>query len=207
MLKSSASVAKRNISICSSWRKLQRSFSTQLRDDEAANLVRTTLPSVLTMQVPMAFLDPNGHVNIRHYMGHVNIRHYMGLFDDAEWKMAARIGMDKAMFASGFGAFDLEHHIKYLNEAHLGDTLSVFYRILATNKQAPIKRVHYMLYMLNQRNGKLSATCEGVACGADLIKRKTAEFPVTVADKIRAQLQEHCALPWRCPYQGHVDPR
>jgi acyl-CoA thioester hydrolase len=148
------------------------------------------LPLCLTLTAPPAFEDHNGHMNIRHYLA---------VFDDAGDEMAASFGITKAYHrAHGTGGFDLEHHLHYLNEVMIGDTVSVYFRLLARTA----KRVHYMLFMVNDTRGSIAALFECVNSFADMTTRRTAPFPPDIAASIDMVLARHQALGWPAPVCG-----
>jgi hypothetical protein len=86
------------------------------------------LPCLLSQEIPAEFEDINGHVNIQHYLG---------LYDKAGWPFFALLGMDERYFTEGRkGIFDLEHHLFYLAEIHIGDRVSIHGRLLARTANA-----------------------------------------------------------------------
>mgnify|MGYP000085033879 CR=1 FL=1 len=81
------------------------------------------LPVLMEKVVPPEWQDLNGHVNVRHYLE---------LYDAASWPMLAALGVDERLFLEQRqGLFDLEHHLWYLDELHVGDTLMDAARPLA----------------------------------------------------------------------------
>lgn len=155
----------------------------------ALDLIRQ-LPLLMTRSVPEAYRDENQHMNVRHYLG---------VFDDAGYPMIEQLGLTQDFHAQhGTGGFDLEHHIHYLNEVHIGDELAIYWRLL--NRSA--KRIHYVMFMVNQTRQKLAAVFECVNSFADLTVRKTAPYPPAIAEKIDAVLAEHRALSWTAPTTG-----
>jgi hypothetical protein len=95
------------------------------------------------------------------------------------------------------GGFDLEHHLWYPAEVHIGDTVAIRVRFLARSP----KLIHYLLFMENETRGMLSSVFECVYAHADLKIRRTAPFPVQIAARIDAFIAEHRALSWTAPSQ------
>lgn len=150
----------------------------------------TALPCLIRAGVPEAYRDENGHMNVRHYLS---------LFDDAGYPMIERFGLTPEYHSQHqTGGFDLEHHVHYLNEVHIGDTVAIYLRLLGRSA----KRMHYIMFMVNETRGKLAATFECVNSFADLAQRKTAPFPPEIAARIDALLAEHQALAWDAPACG-----
>lgn len=150
----------------------------------------TTLKPIYRETIPDAYKDENNHMNVRYYMR---------IFDEAGYPLIAEFGLTMAYHAEhGTGGFDLEHHLHYLNEVHIGDTIAIYYRLLARSA----KRVHYMFFMVNETRQSVAATFECVNSFADLKVRRTAPFPPEIAEKIDDILAQHQALNWAAPVCG-----
>jgi acyl-CoA thioester hydrolase len=153
--------------------------------------ITTDLQPIYRVTIPDRYRDHNNHMNVRWYL-HV--------FDDAGDVMVADLfGITMAYHAEHqTGGFDLEHHLHYLKEVHIGDTVAVYPRIVARSA----KRVHYLLLMVNETRGTLAAIFECVNSFADLRERRTAPYPDEIAAKIDAVLAQHQALSWAAPTCG-----
>jgi acyl-CoA thioester hydrolase len=151
-----------------------------------------TLPVVYRVTIPDHYRD---------MMGHMNIRWYLELYDEAGIPLFERIGLTMQHYqSSGAGGFDLEHHIHYLNEVLIGDQVAMRGRLLARSA----KRLHYMLFMVNETRGLLASTFECVNSYADLRARRTAPYPAEIAAQIDAMLAEHVKLDWDAPVCGSM---
>ena len=64
------------------------------------------------------------------------------------------------------------------------------------------KRVHYLMFMVNETRDTLAAIFECVNAFADLTARKTAPYPPEIAAAIDMQRTEHQALAWPAPVCG-----
>jgi acyl-CoA thioester hydrolase len=149
-----------------------------------------TLPLIYTEVVPKDYEDENGHMNVRHYMS---------VFDDAGYNYLTLIGLSLEYHEeNGTGGFDLEHHLHYLNEVLIGDTVSVYIRFVGCSP----KRTHYIMFMVNETRGKLAATFECVNSFANLVERKTAPFPDDIYKNIQHWVNQHQALTWDAPACG-----
>lgn len=152
------------------------------------------LPILYQGVVPADYLD---------VMGHMNVRHYLSLFDEAAWDFFVGFGMDQAYYESGQGgAFALQHFINYRAEVHQNDHLTIHGRLLGRTA----KRVHFMLFMVNNSQDKLAATLESLGSHADLSQRRTSPFPSTIAANIDTILTEHRQLNWQAPVCGVINP-
>ncbi len=152
------------------------------------------LPILYQGIVPAEYLD---------VMGHMNVRHYLALFDEAAWNFFAGFGMDQAYYDSKQGgAFALQHFIHYRAEILQNDQLTIRGRMLGRSE----KRVHFMLFMVNETQGKLAAVLEDMGSHADLNQRRTSPFPPAIAANIDAILAEHQKLSWQAPVCGVIIP-
>jgi acyl-CoA thioester hydrolase len=150
----------------------------------------TALDPIYRLTVPEDFRDENGHMNVRHYVG---------IFDDAGYPMMETVGINWTRHtAENTGGFDLEHHIHYLNEVYIGDEVVVYARFI--NRSA--KRVHYIMFMVNQTRGKLAAIFECINSYADMSVRKTEPYPPDIVAKIDTLVASHQALEWEPPLSG-----
>jgi acyl-CoA thioester hydrolase len=147
-------------------------------------------PACLRMTVPEAYRDENGHMNVRWYAA---------IFDDAGDALHARLGLTPEFHkAHGTGTMDLENHFNYLHEVRAGDRLAVFSRLVAQSA----KRMHYLMFMVNETRRSLSAIFECINAFADLKVRKSAPFPPEIAARIEAGVTAGAALSWPPPVCG-----
>jgi len=150
----------------------------------------TALGSAYRLVIPREYEDENGHMNMRWYLA---------IFDDAGYPLAASLGLTPEFHAQhGTGGFDLEHHIHYLSEVMAGDAVAVYTRLLDRSA----KRIHYMMFMVNETRGALAAIFECVNSFADLRARRTAPYPDEIAGRIDALLATHRQLKWEAPVCG-----
>lgn len=148
------------------------------------------LPTLLSRDIPAEWEDLNGHVNIQYYLA---------LVEQSGWPMFAEIGLDESYFRERRrGLFDLEHHIRYLAELHVGDKVSVHSRMLDMSE----KRIHGMMFILNQSRRQLSCTLEYITSSADLDIRRTAPFPADIAVRLDGLIQRDKLLNWSAPVCG-----
>jgi acyl-CoA thioester hydrolase len=150
----------------------------------------TALMPVYRITIPDDYRDRNGHMNMRWYLH---------IYDDAGDIMVEQLGLSPDYHAEhSTGGFDLEHHIHYLKEVHAGDSVVVYARLIARSA----KRLHYMLFMVNETRETLASIFECVNSFADLKERRTAPYPEDIAAKIDAVLVKHQTLPWDAPICG-----
>ncbi len=148
------------------------------------------LPRLYETAVEEAFIDRNGHMNVQHYLG---------VHDAAGWPFFRSLGIDDRYFQERkLGIFDLEHHLRYFDECHLGDRLAVHAWLL----ELGAKRLHALWFIVNETREKVANSLEFVCTHADLAARKTAPWP----DDVRAALervQETQGTPsWPAPVCG-----
>jgi acyl-CoA thioester hydrolase len=149
-------------------------------------------PACLRMEVPEAYRDRNGHMNMRWYFG---------IFDEAGDVLQERVGLTPEFHAPrGTGGFDLEHHIHFLREVVPGDQVAVYARMVGRSA----KRMHYLLFMVNETKATLAAVFECLNAFADLRARKTAPFPPEIAARIDDMASAAAKLDWPPPLCGAI---
>ncbi len=147
-------------------------------------------PACLDFVVPESYRDTNGHMNMRWYSA---------LFDQAGDVFHEQVGLTPEYHREhATGGFDLEHHLHFLHEVVPGDRLKFYLRVVARSA----KRVHYLLFMVNESRSRLAAIFECVNAFADLRVRKTAPYPSEIAARLDALLAAHEALDWPPPICG-----
>jgi acyl-CoA thioester hydrolase len=93
------------------------------------------------------------------------------------------------------GIVDLDNHIRYLNELHVGDRVTAYGRFLAHDS----KRLHGMVFVVNDETDVLSSTIEFLSINIDLDARKATPVPDDVAARLRALTETHQTLSWTVP--------
>ena len=152
------------------------------------------LPPLLTLTIPADWQDINGHVNVQYYLR---------IYDLAGEPLMRLFGIDERHFHDDkFGYFDLENHLWYLAEMHVGDTVSAHFRFLRLRA----KRFHGVMFIVNQTRGSLAAALEFVTSGADLRTRRTTQLSVTVAQSLTRLIDQHSTLAWAAPVCGAIAP-
>lgn len=148
------------------------------------------LPSLMERHIPPEWQDLNGHVNVRHYLE---------LYDAASWPMLAQFGLDERTFLEHRqGLFDLEHHLWYRAELHVGDLVSVHSRLIARS----VKRFHGVMFIVNRSRSQLASAFEYVSTGADLELRRSAPLPAGFAAELDRAIARHSHLAWPAPVCG-----
>jgi acyl-CoA thioester hydrolase len=147
--------------------------------------IRLLDPPCLRMRVPAAYADANGHMNMRWYVA---------IFDDAGDELHARLGIHE-------GTVDLEHHTWFVSEVLPGDEISVYARLVAHSP----KRVHYLMFLVNETRSRLAAVFECMNACLDRHLRKTVPFPPEIAARVAALEAAHESLDWRPPVCGAIE--
>ena len=147
-------------------------------------------PVCLRKEIPAAWADSNGHMNMRWYVA---------IFDDAGDNLHIRLGLPPIYHKEHTtGTFDLEHHTHFLNEVIPGDCVAVYARMVGCSA----KRIHYLMFLVNESRGKLAAIFECVNGLVDLRIRKTMPYPPEILAGIEAAVRAHSTLDWEAPVCG-----
>jgi acyl-CoA thioester hydrolase len=144
------------------------------------------------VRVPQEWEDLNGHVNVQHHLTMYDLTsdpllELLGISE--EWVRTQRIGL-----------FDLEHHIWFLNEVHVGEEVSLFLSFTARNK----KRVQGHVFLLNVTHDRLASVVEFVSASADLDARRSVPLPEVIANGIDELMARQRTLDWAAPLSGAI---
>lgn len=141
---------------------------------------RDGLPVTVSRQVPVTWTDYNGHMNETHYLEAASL---------ATDRFMEMIGADADYVASGKSFFTVENHIRYLDEIHAGERLTVTTQVL----QGQGKKM--LLFHRIWRGDDLSATVESLLLHTDLTTRRTCLPEPAVAEALADWVSRHAARP------------
>jgi acyl-CoA thioester hydrolase len=152
------------------------------------------LPLFHRETIPTDYLD---------IMGHMNVRWYSALFDSAAWKFFESFGMTESYYRTEqAGGFALKQFIQFLAEVRVGETVAIRGRLIGRSA----KRIHFMLFMVNENTDVLAATIEVLGSHADMRVRRTSPYPPDLSAKLDAVLADHQKLTWEAPLCGVINP-
>ena len=150
------------------------------------------LPRLAQVRVPKEWEDLNGHVNVKHHMT---------MYDLTSDPMLALLGISEEWVRTErCGLIDLEHHIWFLNEVHVGETVDLHLRLNARNA----RRVQGHVFLLNATRDVLASAIEFVSAAADLDARRTVALPASIAGRIDELLGSQARLDWPAPMSGAI---
>ncbi|WP_134765227.1 thioesterase family protein [Nocardioides sp. 1609] len=148
------------------------------------------LAPAYTTEVTADLVDANGHLNVRHHMA---------LHDEGGWAFFAALGFTSERIEEGrHNFFDLEHHVRYLAEAHLGERLSVHHRLVARTSKA----LHLVSYLVNDTTDTVASTLEVITLMVDLDTRRPVDLTDDEVAVIDARLAADRALGWDAGLNG-----
>jgi len=148
------------------------------------------LTELCRMTVPAEWQDINGHVNVQYYLT---------MYDRAGPPMFAALGIDEDWIRrERVGLFDLEHHIWFLGEIHVGHEVIAYVRFGSRNA----KRTQGVLFLFDATVGRLASAIEFVSTAADLDTRRTVPLPEVVARHLDASIASQAMLDWPMPVSG-----
>ena len=150
------------------------------------------LPQLVRYVVPKSWEDLNGHVNVQHYTA---------LYDMAGYPFMDMMGISEAYVReSRVGLFDLEHHIWFLDEMHVGDVVTGHACLVARGP----KRVLSVMFIIDETRNRLASVLEVISTTADLEARRTMIIPEALATRIDALIAEQKARGWSAPSSGSL---
>lgn len=142
------------------------------------------LPALASQVISSRWEDQNGHINVGYYMA---------LYNDSGWPMLDLIGVDKHYFTERkMGLVDLDNHLRYSSELHVGERVTAYGRFLAHDT----KRIQGMVFVVNDDKDMLACTIEFLSINFDLQKRRTTVIPEDIAARLAAVTSEHQRLGW-----------
>ncbi|MEN8709392.1 MAG: carnitine 3-dehydrogenase [Paracoccaceae bacterium] len=139
------------------------------------------LPVTVDRVIPPSWVD---------YNGHMNEAHYAELGGQANDRFMEMIGADLDYVAAGYSYFTVENHIRYLDELHIGERVSVTTQLLSGEG----KKLH-LFHVIHKADGTLSATVESLMLHIDMSTRKTSLPQASVAENIAQWAARHAELP------------
>jgi len=148
------------------------------------------LPELCRIHVPNDWQDLNGHVNVQYYLR---------MYDLAGAPMLEALGVDEAwVHRERIGLFDLEHHIWYLGEIHVGHEVTAHLRFGVRNA----RRVQGVLFLVDATVGRLASAIEFVSAAVHLDTRRTVPLPEVIVTHLDALIQAQEGLGWPLPRSG-----
>ncbi|MEL6148763.1 MAG: thioesterase family protein [Chloroflexota bacterium] len=166
-------------------------------------MARITIATDVLRQLPRTEQMTVGadHIDI---MGHMNTMYYWELFSKASRNMTSLTGVTAAYVEEHKrGAFMLRNFTQFVSEAHLGDDLTVYTRLVARGS----KRYQAMHFMVNETTDRLAATMEILSTHANLTERRSAMFPPHIAHKMDHIIAAHNEIDWTdAPLSGVLSP-
>ncbi len=128
--------------------------------------------------------------------GHINICFYMDFYSESGWEMFEMLGVDKEYFTEKkLGVVDLENHLRYWRELHVGNKVTAYSRFLKHDK----KRLHGVFFVVNDDTNELACSIEFLALNIDQSIRKSSPFPDEVLNNLSKQIKISDSLEWQFP--------
>ncbi|UYN96791.1 MAG: thioesterase family protein [Enhydrobacter sp.] len=154
-----------------------------------------TLPYELPDLVTRAPLDTHRSTVLKEWVdwnGHMNVAFYVAAFDQASGAFMRNMGLGRNYVDSKSGmTFVLETHVTYDRELREGAPMRFTTQLL----ERDAKRVHLYHEMFHADQGYLAATNEAIVMNIDYASRKSAPWPVQVAERLEALWDAHKVLP------------
>lgn len=123
------------------------------------------------------------------HMGHMNVMWYVGKFDEATWHFFHTLGLTPSFLkGSNRGMAAVEQTIRYKQELHPGDVISIYTEALEVKD----KSIRFAHEMRNDDTDAVAATTILTAVHLDTIARKARPLPADIRLKAEAML---CADP------------
>lgn len=142
------------------------------------------LPHHLQITIPDTYLD---------IFEHMNVQYYLATFSDSVFIMMNDLGMTSSFIHNNqIGLYAVDQRLSYYAEVKAGETVAVYSRLIARSS----KSLHFMVFMVNETQNKLSATMEALAFHVDRVTKRSTPFSPDIASKLDARLAVDQALTW-----------
>ena len=123
------------------------------------------------------------------YNGHMTEYRYLQVMSEAADVLLGRMGVDADYLAGGHSFFTVETHIRHLDEAKLGDRLTVSLQVL----QAEAKKLH-IFQIVTQQDGIIVATGEQMCLHVNLQSSRAVPMLSPVAEAFAELAAVHQSL-------------
>jgi acyl-CoA thioester hydrolase len=154
-----------------------------------------TLPYELPELVTTAPLDIHRSTVLPEWVdwnGHMNVAFYVTAFDQASGTFMRNMGLGRRYVEGKFGmTFVLEAHITYDRELREGAPMRFTTQLL----ERDAKKVHLYHEMFHGEQGYLAATNEVIVMNIDYATRRSAPWPIQVAERLEILWDVHKGLP------------
>jgi carnitine 3-dehydrogenase len=140
---------------------------------------------------PLKLLEPKVHPSWVDYNGHMTEFRYSQCFADAADALLRLIGVDMDYVAAGHSYYTVEAHNQWLDEAKLGDTLTVKAQILPSDG----KKIHTFMWLHRASDDALLATCEHLMLHVSSKEGKAVPPLPEVLAKFKPLMDAHAGLP------------
>lgn len=135
------------------------------------------------LKVLPEWIDSNGHLNVAYYLRLFDLG-----FDGTYERFGFLPDVTRDRNASGFAA---ELHMTFQRELMVHDEVRVTSQLLGFTE----KRINMFQMLYHAKSGELSATCEWMSLYIDLTKRRVAEMPPELQERLGRVLEVHSKLP------------
>ena len=125
------------------------------------------------------------------YNGHMNESRYGQLYSDAADSVMRMIGADQEYVAAGKSYFTVDIRIKFIDEAHAGDAVSVETQVLI-GESKKLKLFHRLVHA----DGRLLSTGEQFLLHVDLSSRRSVPVEGVVAAALKDLADAQSSLEW-----------
>jgi acyl-CoA thioester hydrolase len=124
--------------------------------------------------------------------GHMNVAFYVTAFDQASGAFMRNMGLGRRYVDGKLGmTFVLETHVTYDREMREGAPMRFTTQLLGRDA----KKVHLFHEMHHAEQGYLAATNETIVMNIDFASRRSAPWPVPVAERLETLWAAHRDLP------------
>lgn len=147
-------------------------------------------PEVPATDAPIRLLDIKVSPSWVDYNGHMTEFRYSQCFADSGDALLRLIGVDMDYVAAGHSYYTVESHNRLLDEAKLGDALTVKAQILPSDG----KKLHTFMWLYRASDDALLATCEHLMLHVSSTEGKSVPPLPEIMVKLQPLIDAHAKL-------------
>lgn len=160
--------------------------------------LRMAPESAIDIAQPIRTIDRTVPLDWTDYNGHMNESRYGQIFSDAADALMAIIGADQDYVANGMSYFTVDIRIRFLDETHAGDPVTVTTQVL----EGRGKKLR-LFHQLRHDDRRVLATADQLLIHVNLKTRRSSEPAPEVSARLAEIAAGHAELPAPGYTKGH----
>jgi carnitine 3-dehydrogenase len=161
-----------------------------LADFERRRLAQAKPAEATDTAAPLTLVEARVSPAWIDYNGHMTEHRYLQVFGDSTDALLRLIGVDLAYVEAGHSYYTVETHLRHLDEARLGEALTVTCQILSVDD----KRIHLFHRLFAGSEAREIATAEQMLLHVDSKAGRASPAPSNVLERLKRIAVAHARL-------------